>query len=656
MDGRNNYHRIAFLLFILVISGAILVPAQISLAAEECLECHGDDSLTGVDDLGVEYSLYLDSMVYSESVHGELECTMCHDGIEELPHDERLPKVSCENCHEEETEIYQWHGHLKVGESDDMPTCADCHGKHNIAESSDKRSNVNPINLPRTCARCHEDIDLVKKHEILMTHSVELFKSSIHGKASLGGIYLAATCNDCHSTDGSAHRILAPGLPESAINHFNIPRTCGRCHRSIENDYWEGIHGKLTLRGVTDSPVCTSCHGEHGILSPADPRSAVSPVRVAEATCAPCHESAKLNEKYGVATGRLRTWVDSYHGLKSKAGDKTVANCASCHGAHRILPSSDPTSSIYADNLKSTCGHCHPQITTEVANIPIHGAPGVSHTPVAALVQKIYIVVIIVVIGGMILHWLIDLRKQIKDVSKKEQIQRMNFNELWQHVFLALTFTVLVITGFSLRFSEAWWVKLLFGWEGGFPLRGIIHRFAAVLFILTAIWHLFYLWSRRGRLFLKDMMPEVIDFKQLGQMVSYNLGLKKSRPRFGRFSYVEKTEYWALVWGTIIMIITGFFLWFDNYAIRLFPKGFLDVMLVIHYYEAWLATLAIFIWHMYSTVFSPGVYPMNPSWYTGHMPKEMYIHEHPEDPVLKDQLEEQLPPHEKKFDSATAWE
>jgi formate dehydrogenase gamma subunit len=272
------------------------------------------------------------------------------------------------------------------------------------------------------------------------------------------------------------------------------------------------------------------------------------------------------------------------------------------------------------------------------------------------LVQKIYIVVIIVVIGGMILHWLIDLRKQIKDVSKKEQIQRMNFNELWQHVFLALTFTVLVITGFSLRFSEAWWVKLLFGWEGGFPLRGIIHRFAAVLFILTAIWHLFYLWSRRGRLFLKDMMPEVIDFKQLGQMVSYNLGLKKSRPRFGRFSYVEKTEYWALVWGTIIMIITGFFLWFDNYAIRLFPKGFLDVMLVIHYYEAWLATLAIFIWHMYSTVFSPGVYPMNPSWYTGHMPKEMYIHEHPEDPVLKDQLEEQLPPHEKKFDSATAWE
>ena len=111
-------------------------------------------------------------------------------------------------------------------------------------------------------------------------------------------------------------------------------------------------------------------------------------------------------------------------------------------------------------------------------------------------------------------------------------------------------------------------------------------------------------------------------------MISYNLGLKKDKPAFGRFSYVEKAEYWALVWGSVIMIITGFFLWFENFAVQWFPKGFLDVMLVIHYYEAWLATLAIFVWHMYSTIFSPAVYPMNPSWYTGKMPLDAYIHEH----------------------------
>jgi cytochrome b subunit of formate dehydrogenase len=612
----------------------------LAVTNKECMECHSDPELTAVNEAGKEYSLYIDEAKYGKSVHGDNDCVSCHSTIEEIPHAEELPKVNCGECHEQEARVYQWHGHLKVGQSPDIPTCADCHGKHDIVVSTEKHSRVNPLNLPATCGRCHENLDLVRKYEILMQHPVTLFKSSIHGRASLGGIYLAATCNDCHSTGGTAHKILAPGLSESAVNHFNIPKTCGRCHQSIENDYWEGIHGKLTLRGVTDSPVCTDCHGEHGILSPSDPRSPVSPSRVAEATCAPCHESAKLNEKYGIAPGRLQTWVDSFHGLKSKAGDITVANCASCHGAHRILPSSDSTSSIYPGNLQRTCGHCHPGISQAVASIPIHGAPGVSHTPIAALIQKLYIVLIAIIIGGMALHWLLDLRKQIKAVSQKKQIRRMNYNEVWQHVFLMLTFTTLVMTGFALRFSEAWWVKLLFGWEGGFPLRGIIHRVAAVLFVMTAIWHLAYLSTKRGRRFFKDMIASPTDIRQLWQTVSYNLGISKIRPRFGRFSYVEKSEYWAVIWGTVIMVFTGFFLWFDNLATKLFPKGFLDVMLVIHYYEAWLATLAIFIWHLYSTVFRPSVYPMNPSWYTGKMPLEQYLHEHPEDPDLKKLMEE----------------
>jgi len=657
MRERKSKIRPIPIIFFIVLSVVLFTANSYAFKNSDCLECHADQELTATGDNGEEVSLYVDSNIFDQSVHGSNDCLSCHEGIDDLPHAENLPKVECGKCHDEEAKIYQWHGHLRVGESKDMPRCADCHGSHDIVTSSNKRSNVNPVNLPRTCGRCHENIDLVKKYDILMTHPVQLFKNSIHGKASLGGVYLAATCNDCHSTGGSAHRILAPGLPESAINHFNIPRTCGKCHRSIENDYWEGIHGKLTLRGVTDSPVCTGCHGEHGILSPDNPLSAVSPARVAEATCAPCHETTKLNEKYGVATGRLRTWVDSYHGLKSKAGDVTVANCASCHGAHRILPSSDSTSSIYPGNLKHTCGSCHPEITVEVANIPIHGAPGVSHTPVAAVIQKIYIVAIFIIIGGMILHWLIDLRKQISKVSQGPQIKRMTYNELWQHIFLMVTFIVLVITGFSLRFSDAWWVKFLFGWEGGFPLRGIIHRVSAVLFILTSIWHLIFLSTKRGRVFLKDMMPAVMDLKQLGQTVSYNIGVSKIRPRFGRFSYVEKAEYWALVWGTVIMVGTGLFLWFDNFAIKIFPKGFLDVALVVHYYEAWLATLAILIWHMYSTVFSPSVYPMNPSWYTGKMPKEMFLHEHPEDPAAREEPKPKtISTKQSEFDSAKAWE
>ena len=89
---------------------------------------------------------------------------------------------------------------------------------------------------------------------------------------------------------------------------------------------------------------------------------------------------------------------------------------------------------------------------------------------------------------------------------------------------------------------------------------------------------------------------------------------RPQKPRVARFGFAEKAEYWALIWGSVIMVITGFFLWFDNWAVKVVTKGFVDLMLVIHFYEAVLATLAVAIWHGYGTVFNPGVYPGNPSW------------------------------------------
>jgi cytochrome b subunit of formate dehydrogenase len=386
-------------------------------------------------------------------------------------------------------------------------------------------------------------------------------------------------------------------------------------------------------RGETDAPVCTHCHGEHGIISPDDPRSPVSRSRVAEATCSPCHESAVLNEKYGLPSGRLASFIDSYHGLKSKAGDTHVANCASCHGVHRILPSSDPTSTVHPGQLQTTCGECHPGISEEMAAQPIHGVSGEGlQTTVADVVEIIYIVLIVVIIGLMILHWLLDLARHLRALlATRPQVRRLRLNEVWQHTFLMLTFIVLVISGFGLRFNEGWLSQLFFGWVGGFEVRGVVHRVSAVLFLLTVVWHGIYLVSsRRGKSWLKDMMPARLDLDQLWQMLLFNLGRRAEAPRFARFSYVEKAEYWALVWGSVIMILTGLLLWFDNWFIHYLPKGALDVALVVHYYEAWLATLAILVWHLYATIYSPQVYPMNPAWITGRMPERMYRHEHPE--------------------------
>jgi cytochrome b subunit of formate dehydrogenase len=589
-----------------------------------CIECHEES---------VQDTIITDDL--SHSIHEGLECLDCHIDKDTIPHrEDSVFAVACDgcgSCHEDAKDQYGFHGRLSAEECRDIPTCADCHGDHDVLPSSVKHSNTHPSNVPETCARCHEDINLTKKYQILIDHPIEVYRNSIHGLATESGVDVAATCNDCHSTGGSAHRILSPGDPESTINHFNIPATCGQCHAGIEKEFLEGIHGLLVQRGETDSPVCTHCHGEHGIISPNDPRSPVSSIRLAEATCAPCHESITLTEKYGLRTGRLTSFIDSYHGLKTKAGDTHVANCASCHGVHKILPSSDPASSVHPDNLQKTCGECHPGISTALASTPIHGVGDEGlQTKAASIVKTIYIWAIVIIIGLMALHWLIDLFKQIKLVMKKPQVRRMRIGELWQHTLLMISFIVLVITGFALRFEDSWLTEMFFGWRGGFELRGVIHRAAAVVMIFVTVWHFFYLFTRRGRTFFKDMLPKFYDFTDFVQRILFNLGLSKKTPSFKRFSYVEKAEYWALIWGTAVMILTGILLWFDNYFIQFLPKGFLDVALVIHYYEAILASLAIAIWHFYSTIFSPQVYPMNPSWLSGKMPKDMFKHEHPE--------------------------
>ncbi|MEW6071166.1 MAG: cytochrome b/b6 domain-containing protein [Planctomycetota bacterium] len=596
-----------------------------AIDSSSCGECH---ELSEVKTMIVEE--------LSHSAHEGFECLDCHQDMDTDPH---RPKAGfrsgfteCSECHEEEAAAYQAHGRALLGESADMPTCADCHGNHDILSPDVKHSRVHPTELPHTCGRCHENLDLTTKYMILLDHPVEIYEASVHGQAARGGVYLAATCNDCHSTAGTSHKILAPSYPDSSINHFNIPATCGKCHRAVENDYWEGIHGQLARRGETDAPVCTTCHGEHGILSPDDPRSPVSKAKVAEATCAPCHGSTRLNEKYGLTPDRLTTFIDSYHGLKTKAGDTHVANCASCHGVHRVLPSTDPTSTIHPANLQHTCGECHPGISFQMASSPIHGLSGNGlRTPVADVVAKIYIVAIVVIIGLMVLHWILDLGRQIKNLlDRRPQLRRMRVSEVWQHHLLALSFIVLVVSGFSLRYEQVAFTTFLFGWEGGFQFRGTLHRSAAVVFGLTVVWHALFLSTKRGRAFLRDMMPAAADFTGFLQKILYNVGRRSRPPRFGRFSYVEKAEYWALVWGTAVMILTGFMLWFDNTVVQLLPKGFLDVALVVHFWEAWLATLAIVVWHLYSVLFDPAVYPMNPSWLTGTMPEEMYAHEHPE--------------------------
>ncbi len=626
------------ILFILFLIGILFCFPRPGNA--QCFMCHGDPDFSTTDSTGKTVSLYVDSTVFANSIHGSFECTDCHTEAKNIPHPKKMPPVDCGSCHTDVASAYRYHGLKKEKEGRLFPDCHHCHGTHNILPPSDPKSSANPNNLPHTCGKCHENKSIVGKYHIPMIEPIEIYETSVHARMRGGDSGLVATCIDCHSSDNTAHKILAPIYPKSTIYHFNISKTCGQCHERIQKRYEAGVHGQAALRGETDTPVCIDCHGAHAILPVKDPKSRVSPVRVSLTVCAPCHEDEQLNVKYGLPTNIMSSWQHSYHGLKSTDGDPTVANCSSCHRAHLILPASDSASSISSANVRATCARCHKSISKQLASIEIHKTKGVFLNTTGRTVRTIYIFAIIIIIGSMAVHWLINLHKQVRILNKGKQVVRMNLNELLQHTALMVTFTVLAITGFAFHYSGSWWAKIMFGWPGGYIARRTIHEIAAILFILTAIWHLIYLFSKRGKHFFRDIFPRPNDFRGFFQTMAYDLGLRKKPPRFGRFSYIEKAEYWALVWGTIVMSVTGVALWFGTVTENILHVGALGVMLVIHFYEAILAGLAILIWHLYSTIFNPPVYPNNPSWYTGKMPLEMYRDEHPDDPALKEALGE----------------
>ncbi len=116
------------------------------------------------------------------------------------------------------------------------------------------------------------------------------------------------------------------------------------------------------------------------------------------------------------------------------------------------------------------------------------------------------------------------------------------------------------------------------------------------------------------------MLPKVKDLRDAIEAVGYNLGYRRRMPSYPKFNYAEKAEYWALVWGTIVMAVTGIVLWAHNLVLKCFSTSWIDVATAIHHYEALLATLAIVVWHFYGVIFDPDVYPLKWTFLTGRAP------------------------------------
>jgi cytochrome b subunit of formate dehydrogenase len=626
-------------------------------------------------------------------------CHLGYDG-DKLPHRKTAAPVDCAACHDDVAPKHPFHPELaKALDEGTRPSvsCVACHGKHDVASSKDPGSRFSPEHVADTCMDCHKDVldnylqsshgralatavpgspncltchrsvvsdvaatgdalALKREQEVVCLgchHDnpevasrisasagfVAAYDKSVHGLALLNGNAKAANCVDCHGS----HKMAKGSDPKALVNKGHTVETCAKCHAGVAKEFMDSIHGQAIARGVRDTPVCTDCHGEHDILAHTDPNSRVAEGNVSVQVCAPCHTSVTLMTKYGLRSDRFQTFSDSYHGLASKAGSVEVANCASCHGVHNIKPSSDPTSTVAKASLAQTCGKCHPGANQNFAIGSIHSSTADAQEPLLYWLANAYIVLIIVIIGGMIGHNTLDFVKKAKRrmlvrrgliVERhggSRMYLRMSLSERLQHAALMLSFIALVVTGFALKYPDVWWVAPIRDLKVFlFDLRGIVHRVAGIAMVLTSVYHGYYIaFTPRGRQLLRDLWPRPRDLFDAIGMLKYNLGWSDERPRFDRFSYVEKSEYWALVWGTFIMVATGFILWFDNTFLGLLTKLGWDIARTIHFYEAWLATLAIAVWHLYFVMFNLDVYPINPAFLKGMVTEEEMLNDHP---------------------------
>lgn len=223
-----------------------------------------------------------------------------------------------------------------------------------------------------------------------------------------------------------------------------------------------------------------------------------------------------------------------------------------------------------------------------------------------------------------------EILARVEPIPAPREFERFSWNFRAQHWVLLVSCLTLIITGLPVKFHEARLSQLFFDLVGGVQTSTLIHRIGAVGLMAVGAYHLFYLVAfREGRRNLLKLLPLPQDVLDFFQMIRYFLGWTEEKPRFGRFSYVEKFDYWAVYWGMVIMIGSGLILWFLETSLQFLPKFAADIAREAHSDEGLLATLAIIIWHFYNVHLNPEHFPMNRTFLTGRISEEEMHRHHP---------------------------
>jgi formate dehydrogenase subunit gamma len=257
----------------------------------------------------------------------------------------------------------------------------------------------------------------------------------------------------------------------------------------------------------------------------------------------------------------------------------------------------------------------------------------------------------------------------IKFKDGKKYFYRFTFNQRVQHIILACSVVILVLTGMPLKFHDAPWAHYLYAMFGGIHAAPIVHKVAGSVLLILFMFHVIYLayiiWKRQmapmkkagqltfGRILkvmvTQPLIPNLKDAKDIRDLFKYLFFWTNKRPDGDKFTWKEKFDYWAPFWGMVIIGLSGLVLWNKELATQIIPGEAINFSLIAHSDEALLAALFLFIWHWYNVHFSMAVFPMGTVFITGYLPEGLMVEEHYEYyvKVMKEagMDNEILPPH-----------
>jgi predicted CXXCH cytochrome family protein len=605
----------------------------VNTSDRECLKCHESEEVHKIVD-GQNISLTVKKEDIQNSVHRTIPCVKCHSDIDpnRARPCETAGRVDCSACHAQIAEDYfqSQHGIAYFEKNPNAPYCKDCHGMHTVLSRQDERDKTYRANIPKLCGDCHARLADTDSSNVMFGTAYVDYSTSVHGQGLVKkGLLPSAVCTDCHNT----HYILDHENENSSINYKNVSATCASCHRGIYNKFINSIHSPNISKTNEKLPNCEECHSAHRI------REIQQDQFMSEVThqCGNCHEV--LSE----------TYFETMHGKAYILGYSDAAKCSDCHGSHDVLKVDNPNSHVGYRNIVTTCQKCHPDANRRFTGYLTHATHhDRAKYPILNTTFWAMTSLLIGVFSFFGLHTLLWLPRSFKHLKQKRQtshihrkyyIQRFSTQQRWIHLFVILSFVALALTGMMLKFAHMSWAHYMANFIGGVAVAGTIHRFAAVItfgYFFTHLFALFRLKKERKVSWFKlifdsgSMWFNKKDIQDFWGTIKWFLGLGP-RPQYGRWTYWEKFDYFAVFWGVAIIGFSGLMLWFPEFFTIIFPGWLINVATIIHSDEALLAVGFIFTIHFFNTHLRPESFPLDPVIFTGLVPLDEYKEDRSED-------------------------